>query len=170
MTTATATPDAPAKAPTARKSTKLQGLQVFMENKLAVFGVCLLLILLAFSFIGPMFYVTDQIHTDLSISQMEPSAEHPLGTDMVGYDQLGRLMKGGQTSIIVGLFAGIIATTIGTLYGAIAGFVGGWIDAVMMRIVDALMSVPVLFLFMLIATMIPPTVPVLIIIMMELRY
>lgn len=53
MTTATATPDAPAKAPAARKSTKLQGLQVFMENRLAVFGVCLLLILLAFSFIGP---------------------------------------------------------------------------------------------------------------------
>ena len=170
MTTATATPDAPAKAPAARKSTKLQGLQVFMENRLAVFGVCLLLILLAFSFIGPMFYVTDQIHTDLSISQMEPSAEHPLGTDMVGYDQLGRLMKGGQTSIIVGLFAGIIATTIGTLYGAIAGFVGGWIDAIMMRIVDALMSVPVLFLFMLIATMIPPTVPVLIIIMSALSW
>lgn len=141
-----------------------------MENRLAVFGVCLLLILLAFSFIGPMFYVTDQIHTDLSISQMEPSAEHPLGTDMVGYDQLGRLMKGGQTSIIVGLFAGIIATTIGTLYGAIAGFVGGWIDAIMMRIVDALMSVPVLFLFMLIATMIPPTVPVLIIIMSALSW
>ena len=91
---------------------------------------------------------------------MAPSSEHPLGTDMVGYDQLGRLMKGGQTSIIVGLFAGIIATTIGTLYGAIAGFVGGWIDAIMMRIVDALMSVPVLFLFMLIATMVPPTVPV----------
>ena len=170
MTTATATPDAPAKAPAARKSTKLQGLQVFMENRLAVFGVLLLLILLAFSFIGPMFYVTDQIHTDLSISQMEPSAEHPLGTDMVGYDQLGRLMKGGQTSIIVGLFAGIIATTIGTLYGAIAGFVGGWIDAIMMRIVDALMSVPVLFLFMLIATMIPPTVPVLIIIMSALSW
>ena len=75
---------------------------------------------------------------------------------MVGYDQLGRLMKGGQTSIIVGLFAGIIATTIGTLYGAIAGFVGGWIDAIMMRIVDALMSVPVLFLFMLIADDDPP--------------
>ena len=102
-----------------------------MENRLAVFGVCLLLILLAFSFIGPMFYVTDQVHTDLSISALPPSSEHPLGTDMVGYDQLGRLMKGGQTSIIVGLFAGIIATTIGTLYGAIAGFIGGWVDAVM---------------------------------------
>ena len=170
MTTATAPIAAPAKARTARKSTKLQGLQVFMENKLAVFGVCLILILMVFSFIGPMFYVTDQIHTDLSNSALPPSAEHPLGTDMVGYDQLGRLMKGGQTSIIVGLFAGIFATTIGTLYGAIAGFVGGWIDAIMMRIVDALMSVPVLFLFMLIATMIPPTVPVLIIIMSALSW
>ena len=53
MTTATAPIAAPAKARTARKSTKLQGLQVFMENKLAVFGVCLILILMAFSFIGP---------------------------------------------------------------------------------------------------------------------
>ena len=58
MTTATAPIAAPAKARTARKSTKLQGLQVFMENKLAVFGVCLILILMAFSFIGPLFYVT----------------------------------------------------------------------------------------------------------------
>ena len=55
MSTATATPAAPATARTARKSTKLQGLQVFMENRLAVFGVCMLLILLAFSFIGPFF-------------------------------------------------------------------------------------------------------------------
>ena len=170
MTTATATPTAPVKARTVRKSTKLQGLQVFMENKLAVFGVCLILILMAFSFIGPLFYVTDQIHTDPLNSALPPSAEHPLGTDTVGYDQLGRLMKGGQTSIIVGLFAGIFATTIGTLYGAIAGFIGGWVDAIMMRIVDALMSVPVLFLFMLIATMIPPTVPVLIIIMSALSW
>ncbi len=170
MTTATAAPTAPVKARAVRKSTKLQGLQVFMENKLAVFGVCLILILMAFSFIGPLFYVTDQIHTDPLNSALPPSAEHPLGTDTVGYDQLGRLMKGGQTSIIVGLFAGIFATTIGTLYGAIAGFVGGWVDAIMMRIVDALMSVPVLFLFMLIATMIPPTVPVLIIIMSALSW
>ena len=170
MTTATAAPTAPVKARAVRKSTKLQGLQVFMENKLAVFGVCLILILMAFSFIGPFFYVTDQIHTDPLNSALPPSAEHPLGTDTVGYDQLGRLMKGGQTSIIVGLFAGIFATTIGTLYGAIAGFVGGWVDATMMRIVDALMSVPVLFLFMLIATMIPPTVPVLIIIMSALSW
>ena len=170
MTTATAAPTAPVKARAVRKSTKLQGLQVFMENKLAVFGVCLILILMAFSFIGPLFYVTDQIHTDPLNSALPPSAEHPLGTDTVGYDQLGRLMKGGQTSIIVGLFAGIFATTIGTLYGAIAGFIGGWVDAIMMRIVDALMSVPVLFLFMLIATMIPPTVPVLIIIMSALSW
>ena len=73
MTTAT-TPIAAClarRAPPA-KSTQLQGLQVFMENKLAVFGVCLILILMAFSFIGPIFYVTDQIHTDLSNSALPP--------------------------------------------------------------------------------------------------
>ena len=77
MSTATATPAAPAKARTARKSTKLQGLQVFMENRLAVFGVCMLLILLAFSFIGPLFYVTDQVHTDLMNSASSPALSRP---------------------------------------------------------------------------------------------
>ena len=153
-----------------RASTKLQGLQVFMENRLAVFGVVLLALLVLFSFAGPLLWRTDQIHTDLMNSVLPPSAEHPLGTDKVGYDQLGRLMEGGKTSIIVGIFAGTFATAIGTAYGAIAGFVGGWVDAIMMRIVDSMMSIPVLFLFMLIATMVPPTVPVLIAIMAALSW
>lgn len=153
-----------------RASTKLQGLQVFMENRLAVFGVVLLALLVLFSFAGPLLWRTDQIHTDLMNSVLPPSAEHPLGTDKVGYDQLGRLMEGGKTSIVVGIFAGTFATAIGTAYGAIAGFVGGWVDALMMRIVDSMMSIPVLFLFMLIATMIPPTVPVLIAIMAALSW
>src|SRR5699024_2868672 len=87
-----------------------------------------------------------------------------LGSDGVGYDQLGRLMLGGQTSLIVGLAAGLLATAIGTVWGATAGFVGGWVDAVMMRVVDSLMSIPALFLFMLIATIVTLTVPILVLI------
>ena len=69
-----------------------------------------------------------------------------------------------RQSIIVGLAAGILATTIGTIWGATAGFVGGWLDAAMMRIVDSLMAIPALFLFMLIATLVTPTVPLLVLI------
>ncbi|OKL53359.1 peptide ABC transporter permease [Bowdeniella nasicola] len=142
-----------------------QGVAVFFENKLAVFGLILVVFLVLFSFLGPLIYQTDQVHTNLSAAHLAPGEQgYPLGTDGVGYDQLGRLMLGGQTSLIVGLAAGLLATTFGTIWGAIAGFMGGWVDAVMMRIVDALMSIPALFLFMLIATIVTPSVPLLVLV------
>ena len=147
-----------------RRSLGRQGVEVFLQNRLAVFGVALALGLILFSFVGPLIHQTDQIHTDLSQAYQPPGGPFPLGTDGVGYDQLGRLMVAGQTSIIIGLAAGLLATTIGTIWGATAGFVGGWVDAAMMRVVDALMSIPALFLFMLIATIVTPTVGLLILI------
>lgn len=141
-----------------------QGIEVFFQNRLAVIGLVIFIALALFSYLGPFFYHTDQVHTDLYNTNIAPGEGHPLGTDGVGYDQLGRMMVGGQTSITVGILAGIFATALGTLWGAIAGFAGGWLDALMMRIVDAAMSIPALFLFMLIATIVTPTVPLLIII------
>ncbi|RRD46713.1 ABC transporter permease [Tessaracoccus sp. OH4464_COT-324] len=141
-----------------------QGVEVFVGNKLALLGVVILVLFGLFCFVGPYVWVTDQVHTDLSNAYRELSAEHPLGTDGVGYDQLGRLMLGGQTSIIVGLAAGLLATFIGTIWGAIAGFLGGPVDAIMMRIVDSLMAIPALFLFMLVATIVTPTVSLLVLI------
>lgn len=142
-----------------------QGLIVFCENRLALVGLCLFVLLAGVCFLGPLVYQTDQVHTDLTAVHLAPGEQgHPLGTDGVGYDQLGRLMLGGQTSIIVGLAAGILATIVGTLLGAIAGFVGGWVDAAVMRVVDAMMSIPSLFLFMLLAAIVTPSVPMLILI------
>ncbi|MFG1754963.1 ABC transporter permease [Streptosporangium sandarakinum] len=142
-----------------------QGFEVFCENRLALVGVGIFGLLSLFCFLGPVFYHTDQVHTDLTQVYLTPGiAGHPLGTDGVGYDQLGRLMLGGQTSIVVGLAAGLLATVVGTVWGAIAGFAGGWADAVMMRVVDAMMSIPALFLFMLMAAIVTPTVPMLIVI------
>ncbi|NUW41893.1 ABC transporter permease [Nonomuraea rhodomycinica] len=141
------------------------GLEVFVDNRLALAGVGIFVLLAAFSFLGPLFYSSDQVHTDLANVYLSPgTAGHPMGTDGVGYDQLGRLMVGGQTSIVVGLAAGLLATVVGTVWGAIAGFAGGWVDAIMMRVVDAMMSIPALFLFMLMAAIVTPTVPMLIVI------
>ena len=141
-----------------------QGLGVFAENRLALVGVGLFVLLAGFCFIGPLFYHTDQVHTDLTQVHLGPGKGHPLGTDGVGYDQLGRLMLGGQTSIIVGLAAGLLATVLGTIWGAVAGFAGGWVDSAMMRVVDAMMSIPSLFLFMLLAAIVTPSVTMLIVI------
>jgi len=75
-----------------------------------------------------------------------PSLVHPLGTDLLGRDVLVRALAGGRVSIAVGVTAMIVAVVFGTLYGAISATAGGAVDAVMMRIVDALFSFPSFFL------------------------
>jgi peptide/nickel transport system permease protein len=120
--------------------------QTFMENKAAIVGLGFIVVMVLFSFAGPLFYHTNQITTNLPGSLRAPGGAHPLGTDDEGYDELGRLMLGGQTSIEVGLAAAVVATGIGVIYGAVSGFVGGLIDGLMMRIVDALLAIPTLFL------------------------
>ncbi|WP_262283987.1 ABC transporter permease [Micromonospora sp. MA102] len=160
-----AVPDQPADAEAPVRGLWRQGLVVFCENRLALVGLGLFVLLAGICFLGPLFYHTDQVHTDLTAVHLAPGQQgHPLGTDGVGYDQLGRLMLGGQTSIIVGLAAGILATALGTIWGAVAGFAGGWVDSAMMRVVDAMMSIPSLFLFMLLAAIVTPSVSMLIVI------
>jgi peptide/nickel transport system permease protein len=121
-------------------------LSTLIENKSALAGLVIIVLMAIFSFIGPLFYHTNQISTNLPMSLRPPGAGHPLGTDNEGYDELGRLMLGGQTSLEIGLAAAIVATGIGMLYGAISGFAGGIIDGLMMRIVDGLLAIPTLFL------------------------
>ncbi len=163
MTSTTAAPTSSGTR-TRRRGLGRQGIDVFLQNRLAIAGAIVILLFVLFCFIGPLIWRTDQVHTDLATAYLPLSGAHPLGTDGVGYDQLGRLMLGGQTSIVVGLAAGLLATFIGTVWGAVAGFLGGWVDEIMMRVVDSLMSIPALFLFMLVATIVTPTVPLLVII------
>ena len=134
-----------------------RGLEVFVENKLAIVGVVILVLIFAFCYLGPLFYHTDQVHVNLANENLPPGPGHPLGTDQNGYDVLGRLMVGGQISLEVGLAAAVLATVLGTLWGAIAGYFGGITDAVMMRLVDALLAIPTLFLALVVVSMFPPT-------------
>ena len=135
---------------------------VFLENRLAVAGLGVVVFMFLFCFVGPLIYHTDQINTDITQFTLPPSPAHPLGTDNVGYDVLGRLMVGGQTSLEIGVIAALLATTFGVLWGAIAGFVGGWLDQVMMRIVDSMLAIPTLFLLLVLAAMFVPSLPMLI--------
>jgi peptide/nickel transport system permease protein len=137
----------------------------FLRNKLAIMGFALLVILLVFCFLGPLFYHTEQVLTSLPDGRLEPGVNgHPLGTDDLGYDLVGRLMLGGQTSLVIGLAAGVLATVIGVLWGAVAGYAGGWVDALMMRVVDAGIAIPALFLLVVAAAISTPSIPMLIVV------
>jgi peptide/nickel transport system permease protein len=139
-------------------------LSAFVENKLAVVGLGIVALFILFCYLGPLVYHTDQVHIDLSQATLPPTGAHPLGTNEVGYDQLGRLMAGGQSSLEVGIAVALLATSFGTLWGAISGYAGGFIDSVMMRIVDALLAMPALFLLLFLASIVRPTIGLLILV------
>ncbi len=140
----------------------VRGWEVFAENKLALAGLSFIIFILLFCFVGPHIYVTDQTSTDLANYLCPPSSEHLLGCDDLGYDQLGRMMVGGQISLEVGLAAAFVSVLIGTLYGAISGFAGGFVDALMMRIVDAGLSLPSLMVIIILSVIFHPTPTVII--------
>jgi len=144
--------------------------QTFLRNRMGVAGLAALIGVALFSFLGPHLYQTNQINTNIVQAHLAPSWQHPLGTDQVGYDILGRLMVAGQSSLIVGFSAAILASFLGTLWGAIAGYCGGWIDAVMMRVVDSFLSVPPLLLALVLASVYKPTIPVLIVVLAVLSW
>jgi peptide/nickel transport system permease protein len=138
--------------------------RVFVQNRLATAALAVIVLIVLFCFLGPVFYHFNQTQTNLGIASKPPSASHPLGTDEVGFDELGRLMLGGQSSLEVGVVAAVLAGLFGSLWGATAGYIGGWVDAVMMRIVDSFLAIPFLLLALLFASIFTPTVPVLILI------
>jgi peptide/nickel transport system permease protein len=129
---------------------------VFVENKLAVVSLAVIILMVLFCFLGPHLYPTNQTNSELALQNSTQNAPpgngNPLGTDESGFNMLGRLMVGGQVSLIVGLLSALVATIIGTLYGAVSGFFGGWFDALLMRIVDVMLSIPVLFLLIALVT------------------
>ena len=137
----------------------------FAQNKLALVGVAVVVIIIVFSFIAPLLYKTDQINQNLIAVNMGPGGGHPLGTDSSGFDILGRLMEGGQSSIEVGIVVGLVSTLAGLIYGAIAGYFGGALDGVLMRLVDVGLAIPVVFLFIFVAQIYKPSLTRLIVLL-----
>ena len=88
----------------------------------------MLVFFVLFCFLGPLIYQTNQSIFNPLITDLAPGGGHLLGTDEHGFDELGRIMAGGQTALEIGFFASFIATVIGTLWGAIAGLAGGIVD------------------------------------------
>ena len=140
-----------------------------LKNKLAVFGLVVVVLITIASITGPTIikktfgFTPDYIPThDLTLTKSFPpftgpngefSWLHPMGTENAGRDQLARVLQGGQISLLVGVIATLVSLIIGVGYGAIAGYLGGRIDNVMMRFVDVLFSLPYVFLVIVLLSM-----------------
>ena len=145
-------------------------LRAFTENRLALTGLIMVVAVALFCFVGPLLWPTDQVHTNALLVNKPPSAQHPLGTTSLGYDVLGRLMVGGQSSLLVGIAVAVIATGFGVVYGVVAGYFGGPVDSVLMRIVDIILAVPVVYLFIDLASEFKPTLLLLIVVLALLSW
>jgi oligopeptide transport system permease protein len=112
------------------------------KNNMAMIGLCILIFFIVIAILTPLIAPYTYEDQNLELGATSPSAQHWLGTDVLGRDQLTRVMYGSRVSLMVGFIATAVALLIGVLWGAIAGFLGGRIDAIMMRIVDALYALP----------------------------
>ena len=112
---------------------------------LFVLGVIVLVGILA-PFIAP--YDPAAQPDIVALKNLPPSLAHPFGTDPYSRDVLSRVLYGARLSLTIGILATIVSLTVGVAYGAISGYMGGWLDAVMMRVLDAFLSIPRLLLLL----------------------
>jgi len=139
-----------------------------LKNKLAVFGMIVVVVITLASLIGPSIieattgYTYDYIPPEAYLLKSFPpfsgpdgrfSWEHPLGTDNSGRDLLARVLLGGRISLMVGIISTLVSLIIGVGYGAIAGYLGARIDNLMMRLVDVLYSLPYIILVIVLLSM-----------------
>jgi len=136
----------------------------FRKHRMAMValgGLCLLMLYLS---LGGLFmrglcapintYVTGEAYAncnDTGLRLQPPSRAHPFGTDTIGRDILARTIYGGQISLFIGLFAAIVEVVVGVVVGALAGYFGGWIDDLLMRLTEAMLIIPQLFLLIVLA-------------------
>ena len=128
----------------------------FFRNKAAVGGLIVLIAITLFAVFGQLIAQYEPDYVDFSLMGANayrgvPSIEtgHYFGTDFDGRDLYARTVQGTGISLLVGIVGSLVAVIVGTLYGATAGYVGGRVDSAMMRIVDILMSIPFMFVLIL---------------------
>lgn len=145
-------------------------LRTFLENRLAVVGLGMVVAIVLFCWVGPLIDHTNQVSGSLSNVNLPPSSKHLLGTDQNGFDILGRLMAGGKDSIEIGLAVAVVATAVGVIWGAVAGYFGKVVDVVMMRIVDVGLSLPIIFLYIFLSLVLKPSIGLIILILAGLSW
>lgn len=145
----------------------------FRKHRMAVISLIGLVLIFSYIWLGGLIFsrgmctpinkfVTGEAYAncnDLSIKLQPPSREHPFGTDTIGRDILARTIYGGQISLSIGLLAAIVEVMIGVLVGAVAGYFGRWVDDILMRITEAMLIIPSLFLLIVLGKTLGGIVP-----------
>lgn len=133
-----------------------RGVARFRRNGAAVAGAWAVAVVVACCLIGPLLLPFDPARPDFAAVSLGPSfaSGHWFGTDDLGRDLLARTLAGGRLSLLIGMTAALVAFTIGTTWGSLAGFFGGAVDQLMMRVVDFLYGLPVLFFIILLTLVI----------------
>jgi peptide/nickel transport system permease protein len=125
-----------------------------------VFGVFLLSFVLLYVLVGSLVYTVDKANfNDTGKRLQAPSPAHPMGTDSVGRDVLARTVYGGQISLLIGFAAMLVSVGLGTLIGALTGYYGGLIDAVLMRLTEAMLSIPSILILLVMAKFFSARIP-----------
>lgn len=130
---------------------------IFRRNRPALFGLLLLLLIVAMTLFGPPLYGVDPL--DIVSAPLLPpgDSDAPLGTDYLGRDLLAGIISGGRASLTVGLSAALLTMGLGVTIGALAGFYGGWIDRLLMRVTEFFQVLPPLILAMTIVLLFRPS-------------
>ncbi|WP_202080826.1 oligopeptide ABC transporter permease [Caldalkalibacillus salinus] len=149
----------------------------FIKNKLAVFGLITLILIILAAIFAPQLathdpnnqVLTDRLEAPYIVDKIqnpdaETHSEYWLGTDNLGRDLYSRLLYGARISLMVGFAAAFGAITIGTVIGALAGYYGGKVDAFLMRLVDVIISFPNIFLLITLVSIFDPGIDKLILV------
>ncbi|MBZ5747854.1 ABC transporter permease [Clostridium butyricum] len=127
-------------------------LRKFLNNKLAIVGAGIFIVILLASILAPLLTSYDPLKAEMGSVLQAPSLEHIFGTDKVGRDLFARVLYGGRISILIGLGSSLGCAIIGVLLGCYGGYKGGWFDKIVLHISEVFMSFPQLVLVLLLVT------------------
>lgn len=128
----------------------------FLRNRVGMTGLVIFLLLLAFGFLGPLVTGVDYADQDSGFQSVPPgTAGYLFGSDAIGRDLMAGIMTGVQRSLFIVLLFVAIALPLGLLVGALAGYFGRWVDSVLMRLVDLILTVPLLVVLIVVASNFP---------------
>jgi peptide/nickel transport system permease protein len=132
------------------------GLRRFRQHHTGMLGLALVLTFIAVAAFAPLLAPFSPIAASWEAIRQAPSLAHLMGTDEIGRDELSRVIWGARASLAAGVLSVVMAAAIGVPAGLVAGFAGGWADAILSRIVDAMLAIPFLILAIALAAFLGP--------------
>jgi len=137
----------------------------FRRHRLAIVSLVVLLIIIGMAIAAPLVTSYDPNRINLSEKDMAPSMTHIMGTDYNGRDLYTRIVYAGRVSLGIAFSVVALESIVGVVLGVISGFFGGWIDAVLMRTVDFILTLPFIPILLVLITIFSPSIPLLIIVL-----